>query len=950
MPAKPRHLTGEMTTPQNLLHSQAARGRTAFHVVSALLATIIVLFGECFADDTAAATNLYRRGRYEEAEATFAKMPDTIEKVVGQAQCAAAVGKSTEAIARLQWGLVNLAPSAPLQAQLAELLFEHGEYEDAAKFAAAALAIDSSSIQARLVRADLHRVHGRIEEATIVYGQLATVATDQVTTDDALRISRARTILGRWNRDTQVFDQLVNGLYPSIQESDENAWRSHLEAGKLFLEKYNVPDAAREFNAALSINPRAAEVHVEMARLSLQQFNFQQAIASVERALKVNPHLPAALRMTADLAFANLEPAQAAEPLRLAMERNAHDERTLGRLYAVYLRRDGFDSVDDPGSQASQLALSVEKRNPQCGRFFESAADSFNALRYYPLAARHYQKAIEHLPQLISARGKLGQMQMRLGEEADARRTLETSFELDPFNVRVKNALDVLDLLDTYAVIETDHFILRFDRGHDGLLAEYAARYLEEEVYPDIVKVLGYEPADKTLLEIFSKANGTSGHAWFSARMVGLPFIGTVGACAGKMFALTSPADGKPYNWARVLRHEFVHVVNLQQTNFLIPHWFTEAIAVRNEMGNYPADWDRVLAKYVAENNLFDLSNINHGFVRPGNSERWTLAYFQAYLYADYLVQRAGDEALQTMLAGYADGQTTAEILGELLNQSLPEFEADYREHLASRVAGPGVSSPRPDKRSANELEAELRASPRDAALLAQLAVVRLKAGATRAARKAAERSIESDPANPVARYVMARIMFSVGEDERAWEHVELGLGSGTNPAGNPEQQHVTQKSNPDQTLLKLAAGLKLEAREFTAARAYYERGRQAFPHDFSWIRGLARVALANDDDESLAKWLAVIAEREADKTTLARKLTQLAFAREDFKAAEYWANRVLHVDVMNPMAHADRGRALAKLGNITESTREFETALRLSPGEREWQRQLEQLKAKRPN
>jgi len=112
----------------------------------------------------------------------------------------------------------------------------------------------------------------------------------------------------------------------------------------------------------------------------------------------------------------------------------------------------------------------------------------------------------------------------------------------------VKNTLDVLDLVNDYAVLETDHFVVRFDRSNDGLLTEYASRFLEDKVYPDIVKAFGYEPKDKTLLEIFSRTNGTSGHSWFSARMVGLPFTGTVGACVGKIFALTSPSDGKAYN------------------------------------------------------------------------------------------------------------------------------------------------------------------------------------------------------------------------------------------------------------------------------------------------------------------------------------------------------------------------------------------------------------------
>ena len=48
--------------------------------------------------------------------------------------------------------------------------------------------------------------------------------------------------------------------------------------------------------------------------------------------------------------------------------------------------------------------------------------------------------------------------------------------------------------------------------------------------------------------------------------------------------------DGQPpttmksrYNWARVITHEMTHVINLQQTDFNIPHWYTECLAVESE-------------------------------------------------------------------------------------------------------------------------------------------------------------------------------------------------------------------------------------------------------------------------------------------------------------------------------------------------------------------------------
>ena len=45
------------------------------------------------------------------------------------------------------------------------------------------------------------------------------------------------------------------------------------------------------------------------------------------------------------------------------------------------------------------------------------------------------------------------------------------AFAIDPFNVRVRNSLEVLEVLSGYATLETDHFIIKFDRGHDEVLA-----------------------------------------------------------------------------------------------------------------------------------------------------------------------------------------------------------------------------------------------------------------------------------------------------------------------------------------------------------------------------------------------------------------------------------------------------------------------------------------------
>ena len=103
------------------------------------------------------------------------------------------------------------------------------------------------------------------------------------------------------------------------------------------------------------------------------------------------------------------------------------------------------------------------------------------------------------------------------------------------------------------------------------------SRYLES-IYAELTGRFGYAPPGKTKIEIMKN------HQWFSGRTIGLPFVPTVGACTGKVVALASPrTTRRPFNWARVLKHEVVHVITLQQTEFNIPHWYTEALAVESE-------------------------------------------------------------------------------------------------------------------------------------------------------------------------------------------------------------------------------------------------------------------------------------------------------------------------------------------------------------------------------
>src|SRR5262249_48908314 len=175
-------------------------------------------------------------------------------------------------------------------------------------------------------------------------------------------------------------------------------------------------------------------------------------------------------------------------------------------------------------------------------------------------------------------------------------------------------------------------------------------------------------PEGPFLVELFRN------HEMFSGRTVALPDLHTIGACTGRVITLVSPNEKnssgrparKPFNWARVLRHEVVHIFNLAQTDFLVPHWFTEGLAVSFEGFPRRPDWTRLLAERAAADKLLTLDTIDLAFVRPRDALEWTLAYCQAQLYVEYIEATYKPEAIGKLLAAFAKGRSVESALKEV--------------------------------------------------------------------------------------------------------------------------------------------------------------------------------------------------------------------------------------------------------------------------------------------
>lgn len=751
----------------------------------------------------AEARHLLLTGKYAEAaeayQALLAKEP--IAAQIGLARCQAGRGDRDAARQTLLTAAKTHPQAADLHAELAALAFDRGDDAAAREHTAAALEIRPDSLAARWWRAELDRVAGKLAQAQAGYKWFIDYYNDQeeFTSEDMRWIGLAAAQFARWRRLSGQFSFLVNELYPDALKLDVDYWPAHYEAGLLFLEKYNDAQARGELKAALASNPNAAEIHAALAAVALHGFQLDEARRELDRAAEINPQLAVIGQLRGDLHLSNLEIPAAIAALEAARELNPVNEETLGRLAAAYAVADGIAPGREPSPRVAHIIAEVDRRNPHAGAFYYTLGSALDLARRYPAAAQYYREAVVRMPQLTAPRGALGLMYMRLGEEAEAKRLLDESFEIDPFNVRVANSVKVLEVLDGYAVLETAHFVVKFDRGQDELLARYAGRYLEEEVYPVLVKRFGFAPQGKSLFEFFSRARNSDAHTWFSARMVGLPFVSTVGACAGKVVALTSPRElSKKFNWARVLKHEFVHVLNLQQTEFNVPHWFTEALAVETEGYARSPAWNALLKERVPKGELFHLDTINLGFVRPASSHDWQMAYCQAQLYAQYMLKTYGDDALAKMLAAYSENLDTRAALRRSFNVEQEEFETGYLDYLRRVTAE--LTPPAADGQvTLDDAQGKVAEAGDDIAKLQELA------GQIALAAKAAPYDVRWPK-------LLARVCLKSGDDARLADALK-----------------TLARSDPDNALVrKKLAQLALAKHDFTAAENWAKEACQA--------------------------------------------------------------------------------------------------------------------------
>ena len=871
------------------------------------------------------ARDLFQVGKYAEALEAYDNLlksepaPDNLDRAriaLGRAACLDSTGEPDQAITALVDAarLADLPKpeAADLAARLAEIRFTRGDWDGADAALAQSLASEPDHLLARWVAAQLLEARGdqaASDAACRWFVDYQNAHADDLAKNPAglLLVGQATEKYARHNlRGEDLGDELngvINDVYEVAVKADPKSWRAHWLEGKLFLAGYQEGDARKELMAALKINPHSPEVLVTLGVADLQGYKLAAGRKKAERALEINPHFAPAQVLLADLNISDERFTDARDNAVKAVAENGRDEESLARLAAAARLL-----VDPLGAQAVESLAYAH--NPKPATFFAALAERLADRRKFQSAERAFLASIAADPERAETRIGLGMLYMQIGREAEARDLFEAAFAADPFNVRAANMRKILKHMSGYKSETGAHYDVLYDPSQDALLAKYMNRYLES-IHGELVTLFGYEPPGLTQIEIMKD------HEKFSGRTVALPFIPTVGACTGKVVALASTRTSpKPFHWARVMKHEVVHVITLQQTEFNIPHWYTEALAVQSEGFPRPQPWNKMLLERVpTRKKLLNLDTINLGFIRPDEPEDRQMAYCQAQLYAQYMLGRFGPDALIQMLAAYRRGLTTDRAIDACFHVAKADFEAQYLDFLDNEIKKIQTRAGDEQPIKFSELEKQLKAKPDDADLNARMAYEYYARRDYKAAKPFADKALKLQPQHPMASYVKARLFLTIGYEDEALALLE--------PALDP--------AKPDVRVMDLLAELRMKAGKLDEAAKLYEIGRRDDPQNSKWIAGLARVHLRQQDPK-LVDELTALANNDADDLALRKELAKRYIKAKDADQANHWATECLYVDVYDGECHTLKAEAALLADHPAEAVEEYDAALILKP------------------
>jgi tetratricopeptide (TPR) repeat protein len=567
-----------------------------------------------------------------------------------------------EEVERLLDGAASDARSALLLGKVAERRGRLDRAESLYRSSASADRLGDAALDLGLLLV----ARGRREEGRSVLQAFVDRAASFDSPAGLARAARAARALGE--------HRLANGLYREAAAAAPDSPHINTAWGDLLLEKHNLPEAARSYQLALKADPDFAPAHLGMAR-ALQEENPPAARAAAARALQSNPALWEAALLDAAILFDSGEREQATAIVDRVLVQNPASLEAHALRAAIAWVEDRLPDYE----RAVADALAI---NPGWGEAYRIVAEHAAGKYRFDDAAALARKATALDASNAQAWADLGKHLLRVGDEVEGRAALERAFEQDPYNEVTFNLLGMLDKLKDFEVVEAGPLVIKLHPDEAPMMRDAVAR-LATDALRALSARYAFTPRGPILVEMFPE------HDDFAVRNVGLPgMIGALGACFGRVVTLDSPKARRPpgsFNWAATLWHELAHVVTLQMSGQRVPRWLTEGISVFEERRARPS-WGREaelqFVQALADGTTFPLASLNTGFSDP---RRITLAYHQASLVAEHVVERFGDDALGRLLRAYGEGLDDEAALRKAAGIGVADLQQSFDAFVEKR-------------------------------------------------------------------------------------------------------------------------------------------------------------------------------------------------------------------------------------------------------------------------
>lgn len=679
----------------------------------------------------------------------------------------------------------------------------------------------------------------------------------------------------------------ANEAYDDAEKAGVKSPELLLARAALFFEAYNLGRAEEMIRKAMEAAPELPEAHIAMAELKLAQtLDFDLAEEAIGRALAVNKQLPEAYFIRAGIALRDMEIARAD---KLLDEGLAIDPKHLDLLSMRATVR--FLADDKPGLDRAIKATLAE--NGEYARVYQIIAEFADWEHRYAEIVKMMQEAVKLDPADGKSYVALGLNQIRIGDDDGGVKSLDTGFRKDKFNVRAFNTLNLFEktIPQSYESVTHGPFKIRYPKDEKKILERYVPKLLDE-AWASMTKRYAFTPKGPVGVELYGKREH------FAVRTSGLPNIGIQGVCFGSTLAAISPKP-EHFNWGMVVWHEVGHVFAIQLSKSHVPRWFTEGLSEWETIIRRP-EWQREedTALYLAlrEKRIPTVELMNRAFTHAGDISDMTVAYYASSQIAVFLADKYGQTKLNAMLAAWAAGKQTPEVIREVLGVAPTELDTQFRawvDQRLSRYAKQYVPNLRPKELKVAE-EAS-KAAPSDPAKKLDLALATLATGDYDAANALLDEVLKLDPKSADVRFLRAKMALRKKNPDEAKKLLDEAIAGGS-----------------DGYAIRMMLGdMALAAKDPKAATADYEKaaafdGSQAEP-----LQAIVDLAHKADDADRELAFLRKLALVDQHDRRVYRRLLRQLIDKKLYDEARKVGESAMYVDVHGGETHALYAEAL---------------------------------------